>query len=611
MEYRRPRTLSPEPNAERGRGRQLARVIFQVGLHRAGDFAPSRGPLTGAVRPGLSAVGSSYGGGMSDEITSRYGDMLAGVYDCVDRIVLNAYFSLGHNPGGFRVWWRRLHGDSDDELDNTHLMRMAGRFARRVRGWAAANGVPVIDCKSGERKHEIAEQYLSEHPGLGRGVFMVLVARAPASTWDVQRSKTVIKNLARKQTFINHYSFHILDPDWGHLTIKMSGHPPFPAQVMLNGHEHVACRARAAGVSFLKEGNCFTTVADPDGLARIADTLSHPATAGRLGQAIDRWIYTACLCFGLDIADQQATLFRYSYSIYQIEYSRNLLFRSGRQMERVFDAIVDRTRSRLDIPRLRTMFGSKQRPRTHGGLSPRVAAVIETPSYDLTIFKLHFGALTLKGYTKGEHVLRFEAVCHNTRYLNVGRILDRFGDIVERLTRMLDEFCTTIDCVDVTFIPDGILDELHQPTTTGRTRVGGVDLNKTRARTTLRAVVALAAKPDGFTVADLTNKVHAITGDNSYTIRQAAYDLRKLRGHSLIDKPGRGRRYHVPVDATRTICALLVLRQQVIAPIVAGLRRPNRGRKPAHWTAIDRDYETLRTDMNTLFNHLAITTHAA
>jgi hypothetical protein len=52
--------------------------------------------------------------------------------------------------------------------------------------------------------------------------------------------------------------------------------------------------------------------------------------------------------------------------------------------------------------------------------------VIETPSHDLTIFKVHFGALTLKGYTKGEHVLRFEAVCHNTRALNTGRVLDRF-----------------------------------------------------------------------------------------------------------------------------------------------------------------------------------------
>jgi hypothetical protein len=84
-----------------------------------------------------------------DGFSERYGDLLAGSYDCVDRVVLNAYFSLGHNPGGFRVWWRRLHGDSDELLDNTHLMRMAGRFARRVRAWANTHQVPVIDCKRG------------------------------------------------------------------------------------------------------------------------------------------------------------------------------------------------------------------------------------------------------------------------------------------------------------------------------------------------------------------------------------------------------------------------------------------------------------------------------
>ena len=301
-------------------------------------------------------------------------------------------------------------------------------------------------------------------------------------------------------------------------------------------------------------------------------------------------------------------MFRYDYSIYQIEYSRNLLFKSGQRMERLFDTIVDRTRSRLDIPRLRTMFGTKQRPRTPGGLSPRVAAVIETPSYDLTIFKVHFGALTLKGYTKGEHVLRFEAVCHNTRALNTGRVLDRFGDIVDRLHTMLDEFCTVLDCADIAFIPDGTLDNIHQPSRIGSTRVGGIDINKTRARTTMHAVVALAAKPDGFAVADLTAKVHTLTGTQDYTIRQAAYDLRKLRGHNLINKPGRGRRYNVPPEAVRTMCALITLREQVIAPIIAGVRQPTRGRRPTHLTPIDRDYETIRNNMNTLFEHLAITT---
>ena len=63
--------------------------------------------------------------------------------------------------------------------------------------------------------------------------------------------------------------------------------------------------------------------------------MSQDAAAGRLSQVINRWIYTACLVFGLDLADQQRTCFTYAYPVYQAEYSRNLLFRSGRQMQDV------------------------------------------------------------------------------------------------------------------------------------------------------------------------------------------------------------------------------------------------------------------------------------
>jgi hypothetical protein len=74
---------------------------------------------------------------MADEFSERHGDLLTGSYNWVDRILLNAFCPLGQNPGGFRVWWRRWHQDSDEELDNAHLIRLAGRFARRVRAWAA------------------------------------------------------------------------------------------------------------------------------------------------------------------------------------------------------------------------------------------------------------------------------------------------------------------------------------------------------------------------------------------------------------------------------------------------------------------------------------------
>jgi hypothetical protein len=527
----------------------------------------------------------------------------------VDRIVLNAYFSLGHNPGGFRSWWRRLHHGSDDELDDTHLMRMAGRFARRVRAWAKANGVPVIYCKLGERKHLIAEEYL-EKSSPGVGVFLILAAKAPASVWKVHRTAAgVITRLEKKTEYVYHYSFHIMDPAWGHMVIKMSGHPPWPAQVILNGHEYVAVTAQAEGIGFVKEGNCFTGIADPQGLARVADALSQPAAVGRLGQACNRWIYTACLCFGMDTSEQEHSGFRYGYSVYQAEYSRNLLFASGRQMEDLFNRVLDRTRSRLDIPMLRTIFGLKHRP--HGNRAPGPPAqevVIEKPQYGLSWFRIRFGMLQAKAYTKGEHVLRFEATVHNTRELRCRRGLDNFPEIITRLAGTAQRFATALDCADISFIPDGILDELPLPSRIGAARTGGIDLNKPRIRTALAAVLALAPAPHGFTAAEFTARVCQMTRHDGYTSRQAAYDLRKLRGKNLIDKPGRTRRYQVPPGAARTIAGLLALRDHVIAPVLAGVRSPRRGRRPTHWTPIDRDYETLRIGMQTLFNDIGIST---
>ena len=50
-----------------------------------------------------------------------YASLVDGTYDCVDRIVLNAYFRFAQSPAGFRLWWRQLYG-TDDDLDNAHLI---------------------------------------------------------------------------------------------------------------------------------------------------------------------------------------------------------------------------------------------------------------------------------------------------------------------------------------------------------------------------------------------------------------------------------------------------------------------------------------------------------
>jgi hypothetical protein len=538
---------------------------------------------------------------LADSFSAHYADLLDGDYDCVDRIVLNGYFRFAQSPGGFRMWWRAWIG-SDDKLDKAHLLRIAGRFSRRLRGWAKSKNVPVIECRADDLKHELAEKLIPKDPQF-TGVFCVMVTRAKMSVWDVQRCGRGGPKLWRRNSFVKHYSFHIIDPDWGHMTIKVCGHAPFTVQVILNGHEYVARRAVAARIKLRQEGNCFTEISHARNLARIADSLCSPSTVGRLRQVCERWIYTACVCFGIDRTDQDRTGFRYDYSVYQAEYSRNLLFRHGREMDRVVQCLIDRTRSALDIEVLKTLFGMKRRPQKRSRC--RFQVTLERPEYDMTVFKVHGGLLTLKVYTKGERVLRIEAIVHNARVWRCRRELEAWPELMGRLSSMLGRFLEVLRSVDVSWITDETLEQLPEPTQDGARRTAGVDLCKHRMRAVLAGVLACATTPNGFTAGQLaeqvTNRLH-----QPYGARQAAYDLKKLRAKGLVRKIEGRRRYQSPEDGLRTLAAWVTIREHVLRPILGSAKRRGAPRSPRHAHVVDGHHSRLRQELERLFETLQI-----
>ena len=521
---------------------------------------------------------------MTDRFSDHYADLLEGQYDCLDRIVLNAYFPLGQRAGGFRTWWRLLNG-GDETLDDTHLMRLAGRFSRRVRAFAKARGIPVVFCAAGTRKHELAREYLAQHPKV-RGVFMILIARAPAPVWQVQRSAAgKIQEIARPKSlpYANHLYFHILDLEWGHLTIKMCVHPPFNAQILVNGHEYVACQARKKAMVLTQVDNCFTQASNLAGLARVAETLSESRTIGRLTQVCERWIYTSCLCFVLN--SQEQPNFRYQYAVYQAEYSWNLLFQAGGQMDQVFQALIDRNRGVLGLDQVKTSFGCTKRPcyRKRKSQPTRWGVLVEKPTYDLTVFKVHFGKLTLKIYTKGERVLRVEAIVQNTRALPCNRSLPHFPTIVALLRGMVERFLNALQGLDVCFIADDTLEHLPLSSLVGITRVGGINFHQLRMRRVTEALLALSSSPLGFTAAGLAFRVRALSGqtDGEYGPRHATYDLKKFRAKGFVRKMESTRRYEVVPQGLRAMSALVLLRDKVIKPLLAAACQLKSGPRPS------------------------------
>jgi hypothetical protein len=546
---------------------------------------------------------------MVDQLTEAYADILHGSYDCPDRIVINAYHRLGYSGGGFRHWWRRLHG-SDDNLDKTHLVRMAGRFSRRIKAYTRKHEIPLLYRQPTDRKHELAEQHIPQDPTFV-GLFLVIISRASGLVWDVKCSNDGrVLHLTKHYRYINHLFFHILDPEWGHITIRISGHPPFRAMIILNGHEYVARQAQRIGIEFEQTSNCFTAITNSADLTQIAETACGLLTEGQLRQVCERWVYT-CLHFALSEDERLRSGFCYDYSMFQIEYSRNLLFRRPAQMEQVFNALIDRSRVLLDIKRIKTIFGRKRRPHWKGKRKANrvsVERVLERPVYNLTIFKIHFGALTLKLYTKGESVLRCEVVVHNTKALHCKRSLDHLPQVITQLQTILVRFLNHLHCLDRALVADDTLDTLGDPGQVGSARTAGIDLNKPRLRTVMQAIIALAVSPRGFTSSQVAAKVRDLLGwsEHQYQPRHAAYDLKKLRGKQWVQKIDHSRRYQADATGLKTMAALLTLREKVMKPVLAATCHVEATSKPQHQTEIDIQYGKVQAEMHHLLRTLGI-----
>ena len=123
-------------------------------------------------------------------------------------------------------------------------------------------------------------------------------------------------------------------------------------------------------------------------------------------------------------------------------------------MDQVFQALIDRSRTPLDRKTIKTILGYRHRPkcRRRTKRSPEWEVAVERPTYDLTSFELHCGKLTLKIYTKGERVLRIEAVAHNTTELNCGRSyhhLNRITSASHQVANLAQRFTAELDSANV------------------------------------------------------------------------------------------------------------------------------------------------------------------
>lgn len=103
---------------------------------------------------------------------------------------------------------------------------------------------------------------------------------------------------------------------------------------------------------------------------------------------------------------------------------------------------------------------------------------VQPSDYNLTVFKIHVGKLTLKLYDKGERTLGAEVVAHNTKELGCKRSLEYFEAMVFKLNELMGTFINNITYAHAAIIDDATMENLSKPVQTGKT--GWYNINQQR-----------------------------------------------------------------------------------------------------------------------------------
>src|SRR5262249_13756831 len=203
------------------------------------------------------------------------------------------------------------------------MKQITDAFVANIGNWIAANNVEVRKFKKGERKDDIAGEYLraaaKADSSVDEQILFVGVAQEKASVLRTGRRRnkqtaTSYAYLYRDTAMVNFYYLYGWDSEVGPFFIKLCSYFPYNARLYCNGNEYAKVQAGKAGIAFAAMDNAFATCADPSALQDICDSFDETVTNNLVTKWLDRLPYP----FAVDDTDAGYT---HDISVLQLECS--------------------------------------------------------------------------------------------------------------------------------------------------------------------------------------------------------------------------------------------------------------------------------------------------
>ena len=513
-----------------------------------------------------------------EDFVRLFGGLLALVYHCFDRIVILGHLPLLTRPENIVHFFRDVHGVG--AITKEVLRQRTTEYNQWVEAFARNHRIPIEWAEKGVRKEDYVRPRLRRTEREGRyGVYFILKSMEIGTSFRSTMPKypTADPNyriLGRQRSRYTHYYFYIRDPVLGPIALCVGSFLPFSITYYLNGHHFIEQQLRRAGVEFRKDDNAFLWVADSKALQAAADALSAKIIRTRL----EYWTLVVGPKFSKK--DRHAINLGRHYSLQQVEYCRNLIFRRNFPIHKLFERSCDLGLLRLSADRIAQVFGW----RLHKRLPGKLSSVLEQTEHGHHVLRAYAKNAVMRMYEKFSTFLRLEALSNNLKDFGLKKGLDNLDQVRRTLAAVTDRFAAFEAQALNVHVDFPLFQRLALPITAGAGTVPGIKIHDTRMLRLMEVLLHAGTKVLGWRTAEIHQAILSSfnLAPATYTLTQLRYDLRKMKAHRLLERDGRRYAYRLTDKGNPRRLALRALpptrlrptRQQPLSPPCTPNRQP-------------------------------------
>jgi hypothetical protein len=370
---------------------------------------------------------------MSQSLTERYDDRIAGILSCYDRLVITGTLPVVCYAAGMTGY---LNAKGIRIFDYPEFAKTLRECVRdRAASMAAEAGVTIEHiAKPHVRKEDVVARVLQQrgdHPGLVHIISAMEACDAYKPWHDKQTHKTFIRPDSGKCL---HYYFYFQDAKFGLIYLRVPTWAPFRLQFYCNGHSWLARKLTAKGIGYTMADNAFVRIDDWTRAQQLADALS----PDQLHRALDR--YAAQCCPVSEVFGQS-----YHWSLMQVEYATDLAFRSTATLGPLYEQLVRQSVLSVKAEQVASFLGRPITPLLAQEIGSQFSTRIEG-----TCIKHRFGQCAIKMYDKHGIVLRIETTTNNVSFFKHHRKVEhRTGPATRELAPLKKSIYSLIDLREI------------------------------------------------------------------------------------------------------------------------------------------------------------------